>query len=93
LNLDPVNRLAWQHQAACRTRPASWWDATPGVFEGDVNPRAKAICHNVCPVRAACLEWALDTEEMFNILGGMLPRERAVELNVRRIYGPDYAAG
>lgn len=85
--------LDWQHQATCRTRPADWWDATRGARDDDVNPKAKEICNYRCPVQPECLKWALDTEDMFNILGGMLPRERAVELDVRRIYGTDYAAG
>jgi hypothetical protein len=71
--------------------PSDWWDATPGAFETKETKRATSICNKQCPVKAACLDWALDTEETFNILGGMLPRERAIELTVRRMYGTDYA--
>lgn len=89
--LDPINQLAWQHQAACRSEPPELWDATPGAFETTETRIATAVCNDRCPVKAECLQWALDTEEPFNILGGMLPRERAVEQTVRRMYGTDYA--
>jgi WhiB family redox-sensing transcriptional regulator len=37
--------------------------------------QAKAVCKS-CPIAAACLEFALDVEDGFAILGGMTPGER-----------------
>jgi WhiB family redox-sensing transcriptional regulator len=38
------------------------------------------IC-NACPVRAACLRWALDMNERHGIWGGVMPEERR---NIKR---------
>lgn len=39
--------------------------------------RAKAMCGR-CPVAAACLQMAFDTDDQWAILGGFTPRERTV---------------
>lgn len=47
----------WHRQAACKDVP------DPDIFypeRGPTGDEAKAIC-GTCPVRAACLEWALET--------------------------------
>ncbi|MPZ67821.1 MAG: hypothetical protein GEU83_20825 [Pseudonocardiaceae bacterium] len=36
---------------------------------------AKRVCHT-CPIRRACLEYALNHDERFGIWGGMSERER-----------------
>ena len=36
---------------------------------------AKATCVE-CPLRADCLKWALDNEEVFGVWGGLTARER-----------------
>ena len=41
--------------------------------------RAVAVCR-VCPHVAACLAWALATEQVFGIWGGKTPEERAALL-------------
>lgn len=38
---------------------------------------AKAVCRN-CPMKFACLEFALDTGDQHAILGGTTPAERTV---------------
>ena len=38
------------------------------------------VC-NLCPLTAACLEWALDTRQAFGVWGGKTPRER---INIRK---------
>lgn len=38
---------------------------------------AKAVCRG-CPVRAACLEWALTTGQDYGIWGGFTEEERRV---------------
>lgn len=68
----------WRAQAACRgLDPAKWYPET-----GERNAEAKAICNGVpgvsgsCPVRAACLEFAIAGREDFGIWGGLSERER-----------------
>lgn len=50
----------------------------PDVFyppDGSRGTKARRICAR-CPVRAECLEYALDADEEFGIWGGLDPRER-----------------
>jgi WhiB family redox-sensing transcriptional regulator len=50
----------------------------PDVFfprPGDDTSRAKSLCQQ-CPVRSACLEWALDTNQKHGIWGGMTEGQR-----------------
>jgi WhiB family redox-sensing transcriptional regulator len=61
--------------AQCAQRdqdPELWFPA-----DGDraAAEHAKAICR-VCPVRSACLEWALAANERTGIWGGTTPNER-----------------
>ncbi|HTF54142.1 MAG TPA: WhiB family transcriptional regulator [Pseudonocardia sp.] len=66
----------FRHSAACR-------DADPELFFpiGDGGPTAKQtdealfVCYR-CPVRAACLDWALCTGQSEGIWGGHTPAER-----------------
>jgi WhiB family transcriptional regulator, redox-sensing transcriptional regulator len=37
--------------------------------------QARRICYG-CPVRVACLQFAVDTDQRFGLWGGMTPRER-----------------
>ncbi len=62
----------WHRQAACKDVP------DPDIFypeRGQTDDEAKAICGD-CPVRAPCLEWALETDEPFGIWGALTARER-----------------
>lgn len=43
--------------------------------KGGSTREAKAICRS-CPVRAACLDYALEHEERYGIWGGLSERER-----------------
>lgn len=61
---------------------AVWWD---GKSEDDLRDRkerdwdsliAKAICRDVCPVRAECLGWAVKENQTLGIWGGLEPAER-----------------
>ena len=42
--------------------------------------RAKALCA-VCPVRLACLRWAMENKEQDGIWGGLTPTERTLLKN------------
>jgi WhiB family transcriptional regulator, redox-sensing transcriptional regulator len=61
--------------ARCAQRdqdPEIWFPANGDRAAAE---RAKAICR-VCPVRSACLEWALAANERTGIWGGTTPNER-----------------
>lgn len=74
-----ADTLEWQLQSACRK-------ADPQLFYMDENMRgkdkedrikaAKAVCAT-CPVRAACLNYALDNREVYGVWGGTSEEERA----------------
>jgi len=58
----------------------------PEIFhpsDEDDGAEAKAICAE-CPVREACLEYALTTREKEGVWGGMTARERRRVLRQRR---------
>lgn len=68
----------WQSEAACRS-------ADPNLFFGPQHEareikaaretKAKAIC-GTCPVREACLDFAMSTNEPFGVWGGLNELER-----------------
>lgn len=74
--LDVAPNDDWRGLAACR-------DETPDLFfpMGNSGPaqlqtaQAKAVC-NRCPVRDACLNWALTTRQDAGVWGGMSEEER-----------------
>jgi WhiB family redox-sensing transcriptional regulator len=66
-----IEQLPWAAEAKCL-------NADPDVFfpeKGGSTREAKRICGE-CPVRAECLEYALEEDERFGIWGGMSERER-----------------
>jgi len=71
--------LSWRQRAACRgVDPDAFYPASEE--EADV---AKAICAQ-CPVREACLEYALANRERDGVWGGATERERRRILRQRR---------
>jgi WhiB family redox-sensing transcriptional regulator len=67
-----VSEWAWQAEAACRgTDPELFFPAT----DEEAGP-AKQVCGG-CPVRLACLAFALEREERYGVWGGLTERERA----------------
>lgn len=74
----PAERTSWRDHAACR-------DADPELFfpVAAIGPglhqieKAKRICQ-ACPVRAPCLNWALDHGQGAGIWGGKTEEERSV---------------
>jgi hypothetical protein len=43
--------------------------------KGGSNATAKQVCQ-ACPVREACLQWAVDHDERYGVWGGLSERER-----------------
>lgn len=68
--------MDWRNEALCRDEDPELWfplgDEGPGADQAGL---AKAICR-ACPVREACLAWAV-AELPFGIAGGLDERERA----------------
>ena len=71
--------LSWRQRAACR-------GVDPDIFypaSDEESDEAKAVC-GVCPVREACLEYALVNRERDGVWGGATERERRRMIRQRR---------
>lgn len=69
----------WRARAACLGQPVEVFfgpERAGKAAEARWAPRAKAICRG-CEVRAACLEYAIETEQEHGVWGGLTPDERA----------------
>lgn len=68
---------AWRQLAACRNMPAAIFYPEREHLSRSVRyqPEARATC-NACPVRAACLDYAMTHKEKFGLWGGATPNER-----------------
>ena len=77
INLRPFRATPWIELAACRDKPNDVFfpskDDPRGVHESYV--RARRICAG-CPVKDACLQYALDERITHGVFGGTSPRER-----------------
>lgn len=67
----PPGPRRWARQAACADEGGDWFPSTAVDVSAE-----KAICWT-CPVRQACLDYALDAGESFGIWGGLTAKERA----------------
>lgn len=72
--------LEWREQAACRGHDSDLWFPPKG---GEGGGKAKKVCDR-CPVQAECLDYALDTNQIFGIWGGLNQKERLVARRRRR---------
>ena len=74
---DDAGGLDWQDRALCaEVDPERWFPE-----KGGSTREAKKVCNGSpgrppCPVRAECLEYALEHDERFGIYGGLSERER-----------------
>ena len=71
--------LSWRQRAACK-------GVDPDIFyptSDEEAEEAKAICAT-CPVREACLEYALANRERDGVWGGATERERRRMVRQRR---------
>ncbi|MEW2452223.1 WhiB family transcriptional regulator [Streptomyces parvulus] len=68
--------LDWQEDALCAQTGAEFFFPEPGSSVRD----AKRICA-LCPIRTACLDFALSNDERFGVWGGLSEKER---LELRR---------
>ena len=70
----------WRDDALCRQVDGNLWFPEQGA---SLNP-AKRVCNTPCPVRIACLDYAITTGQSEGIWGGMSAKERAREIQRRR---------
>lgn len=70
---------AWTGDALCAQVATEMFFPEKGGSTKD----AKRICGD-CPVREACLEYALENGERFGIWGGLSERERRALIRARR---------
>jgi WhiB family redox-sensing transcriptional regulator len=78
-DLGDPGELTWRDEALCvQTDPEAFFVERGG----SVRP-AKRVCA-ACPVKAECLEFALENDERFGVWGGLSERERRTMKSVRR---------
>jgi WhiB family redox-sensing transcriptional regulator len=82
-----ADELAWQRFAACASLPASMFYPKRGAS----TRAAKQICKQQCPVRNACLRYAVAKDERDGIWGGLSTYERdeLVARNLRSRHNRD----
>ena len=79
MSITTATRPAWHQHGACR-------GADPNLFfpeRGESVKEAKAVCAR-CPVRAECLDYAMENHEVVGIWGGLSARERRQLSRTRR---------
>lgn len=69
LALPPA--IVTERGSCSRTDPEAFYPEGKGASTAD----AKRVC-NRCPVIAECLQWALDTDEVHGVWGGLSQRQR-----------------
>ncbi len=62
----------WRYGKCVGQNPDLWY---PNHETGETARKAVAICMT-CPVRTECLDWALETNELFGVWGGQTVRDR-----------------
>ena len=69
----------WKEEAVCRTiDPELFFPEGRGAQLEVMTEDAKAVCIGGCPVRAECLEFALETRQDSGVWGGLSEHERKV---------------
>lgn len=78
--VEADEQLEWQEDAACRQFDnVLFFGAEEGESELERQTReshAKSICQT-CPVKAPCLEFAMETNQKYGIWGGYTDKERS----------------
>ncbi|MFD4662492.1 WhiB family transcriptional regulator [Streptomyces halstedii] len=69
----------WREQARCasdRYDPEQWFPVGDNLLAQQQAEEAVAVCR-ACPVRTACLDWAMTSREDTGVWGGLTKKERA----------------
>jgi WhiB family transcriptional regulator, redox-sensing transcriptional regulator len=74
--------LGWQDRALCaQADPEAWFPDRGGSTR-----EPKAVCRR-CPVRAQCLDYALENGERYGVWGGLSEQQRRPLLAAREAKG------
>lgn len=73
-----INQPDWMTDAECRDLPLKMFFPQPGREGSEDAKKAKSVCHT-CPVRQACLDYAMSFPDrsLPGIWGGTTERERS----------------
>lgn len=78
-----IDRMEWRSEGACVGQdPRRWFPESGGG--GPARRQTLQICRTECPVRAECLNHALDHNEVYGIWGGTTETQRRTMLSKRR---------
>lgn len=77
------DNVRWYELALCSQADPDLWFLEPWEDEAP----AKRICGR-CPVRTACLAYALDADEEYGVWGGLAPEERRELKRQARVIAP-----
>ena len=73
---DAARNTDWMADGLCRqVDPDLFFPDGRGAAVAIQNEKAKAVCEG-CPVKAVCLEWAINTGQSAGVWGGMSEDER-----------------
>lgn len=75
--------INWQDKAACSAIDVAVFYYDTWTERLDELNQIRRVCAE-CPVRAQCLEYALDTDDKYGVWGGLTPRERRQVKRERR---------
>jgi len=81
-NVIPI--IHWSRRSSCLDEDPELF--FPVSYEGpgrEQYERARAVC-SLCPVRGRCLEYALNTHQMYGVWGGTTPEERRATMTRAR---------
>lgn len=68
----------WMEKAACADPQYDgddWYPYPYRPYNAERTARAVKVCRQ-CPVRRECLQWGLETEDPWAVLGGQTARQR-----------------
>jgi WhiB family transcriptional regulator, redox-sensing transcriptional regulator len=83
----PWRPVDWMESALCAELPETEADRTFFPQRGGSSKAAKALCQT-CPVKAECLDYALEGGDRFGIWGGTSERDRR---RLRKLRVPEAA--
>jgi WhiB family transcriptional regulator, redox-sensing transcriptional regulator len=82
--IEPNQGMNWVELGSCtREDPELFFPVGTSGLAAEQTARAIAVCR-ACPVRAICLEWALDTCQDAGVWGGLDEEERRQIRRARR---------
>ncbi|MER7133883.1 WhiB family transcriptional regulator [Streptosporangium saharense] len=81
-NVIPI--IHWSRRSLCLTEdPELFFPVSTEGPGREQYERAKAVCRR-CPVQRRCLEYALNTYQMYGVWGGTTPDERRAAMTAPR---------